>query len=723
MDQVATLTELPELNRTTTVDYSRSRLLLISIAALYLEIVLIRWLGTEVKVFAFFQNLSLIVCFLGFGVGCYTSKKRGSLLPSIAATTIIVVSVGLPFQNWRIHLRVLSSAVAMSSDAQLWGPQLHMSRSDRFELILVSLLVVAGYMILLAIAMIPLGRWVGYYLSASPNSVSAYSINLAGSLVGIWLLAILAYFWLPPSYWFAAAFALILACRPFSWKSSLITVLLLALTLWGLRPSTHGLVLWSPYQKIEATPGDSGQYVINVNNETYMSIANVSPDYLAVHPDFAAQYKDSSYDSPFLFTSSLNRVLIVGSGAGNDVAAALRHGAAHVDAVEIDPLIASFGRRLHPEHPYSSERVDLINNDARNYMRECKQKYDVIIFALLDSHTEFSGYSNMRVDNYVYTRESLTEARRLLTKDGVLVIKFEVRAPHQWIGQRFYSMLNGVFGHPPVTYFAPPTGWLSPGSIFLESDSPLLFTKAAENSAYLADRPTIFPQTLAGAPQATTDDWPYVYNLGRFIPRAYLSISVIVLLMALYMIGPIVKPGQSSAWQFFLLGIGFLLMETQLISRLALYFGSTWLVNSIALTGILIVLLAANLYVRHQQPDRLGIYYALLCVMLAVDFSIPWSRLPGSGAVIGSLLCVAYCIPIFFSGVIFTESFRRKLGDNTAFGANMLGAVAGGLAQNLSFVFGIKALLLIAIAVYASAALVYLLKPLRMPVATPSILG
>ena len=109
------------------------------------------------------------------------------------------------------------------------------------------------------------------------------------------------------------------------------------------------------------------------------------------------------------------------SGAPASAAAALRHGASHVDAVEIDPLISTVGTRLHPEHPYSSPKVHLITNDARNYLRKCQDKYDVIIFGLLDSHTEFSGYSNMRVDNYVYTEESFRDARRLLNKDGILV--------------------------------------------------------------------------------------------------------------------------------------------------------------------------------------------------------------------------------------------------------------------------------------------------------------
>ena len=76
-----------------------------------------------------------------------------------------------------------------------------------------------------------------------------------------------------------------------------------------------------------------------------------------------------------------------------------------------------------------------------------------------------------------------------------------------------------------------------------------------------------------------------------------------------------------------------------------------------------------------------------------------------SATLVGSLLCIAYCVPVFFAGVIFTETFRRQEGRSEAFGANMLGAVAGGLAQNLSFIFGMKALLLVAVAVYGGAAI------------------
>jgi len=695
------------------------RLFIISFASLYLEIVLIRWLGTEVKIFAFFQNLALITCFLGFGVGCFTSKMRGSILPSLAAITTLVVIVLLPFKPWHSMLSSISAVLSSTPEAALfgaWQGATFASPAYYYESMVVSLLAVAALLILVCIAMVPLGRRVGWYLETAPHTVGAYSLNLLGSLLGIWLLALLAFLWLPPWCWFGVAFVLIMMAEPFSWRSALPSAVLLVITISALAlvPANRDAVYWSPYQKLTVHSDGDQQYTIDVNDAVYMTIANASPPFLAQHPELARQYPNSSYDSPFQFAKKADRVLVVGSGAGNDVAAALRHGASQVDAVEIDPLIYAAGRRLHPEQPYTSPKVRLFNTDARNFMRQSNGPYDVIIFALLDSHTQFSGYSNMRIDNYVYTKESFEDAKRLLGKDGILILKFEVRDNWTWIGQRFYAMLTRLFGRPPVTYYADNVGSMLHATVFVESASPELWDGSAQlpSSAFLASHPPGFTLTGNTVPPPTTDDWPYLYHYGHSIPRAYFSVSALILLIACYMVWPFFRPGEGSALQFFLLGAGFLLMETQLVSRLALYFGTTWLVNCVALTGILGVLLLANLYIEHRPPLRLGPFYAYLCVALLIDYALPWTHLPGSATAIGSLLCIAYCIPVFFAGIIFTESFRRYVGRSAAFGANMLGAVAGGLAQNLSFIFGMKALLLVAMFIYGAAGLIHLRKPI-----------
>jgi predicted membrane-bound spermidine synthase len=72
--------------------------------------------------------------------------------------------------------------------------------------------------------------------------------------------------------------------------------------------------------------------------------------------------------------------LIVGTGMGNDVAAARRRGASQVDAVEIDPEIIGLGPALRPEHPYTSPRVRVINHDARSFFAPADGQYDMIVF-------------------------------------------------------------------------------------------------------------------------------------------------------------------------------------------------------------------------------------------------------------------------------------------------------------------------------------------------------
>ncbi len=716
-------------------------LFLVSFVALYTEIMLIRWIGTEVRVFAYFQNLALIACFLGFGLGCYWSERRKTPFFSLVALAALVALVHAPIDAWKFFLVILSNQLSLSPDAALWGYPGSFFGETAFMLFLASAVVIAAFLLLLALTMVPLGQWVGFYLDRVGNPVSGYSVNLLGSVAGIWIFAGMAFLWLPPEYWFGLAFLLLLLIPPRSVRlgtaGALIPVASLIL-LWysGTRKPTYWSpyqklahsdtrkpTYWSPYQKLDVTNIGDHQYWIDVNNTGYMVIANTTRDFLARNPPIAQQYRaQSSYDAPFRFVDRCDRVLIVGAGAGNDVSAALRNGAARIDAVEIDPVILSLGEKLHPDQPYSSPKVHKVLTDARAYLRQTQQRYDVMLFGLLDSQTQFSGYSNVRVDNYVYTQEAFREARRLLRPGGVLILKFEVRHPWTWMGQRFYAMLARVFGRPPIVFYARQLGAMAPATVFITSDDPGLWSRASrpELAELIAAHPPQFPLDSSGAPPMTTDDWPYVYHQSRSIPSTYLTISVILLAMVVLSARRVLEPAQVSTWRFFFLGAGFLLLETQLISRLALYFGTTWLVNCVALTAILLVLLAANLYVARGRPSRFGRYYVLLVAFLIASYLFPWDRLPYGTRTVGILLSAAYAFPVFFAGVIFTETFRRCEQKSGAFGVNMIGAVVGGLTQNASFILGMKMLLPIAALFYVSASVCGLLAS-RQP-ATQSLL-
>ena len=683
-------------------------MLLISIAALYVELVLIRWLGTEIRVFAFVGNLVLVACFLGFGVGCLRSETPGSLVPTLVALLMLALVVDLPSPGWQSFLLDLSNLLTLSPDAVLWGNNSAARQADGVLLMFPALALIAGILWLIATSMIPLGRWVGYYFDQSKDVVRTYSVNLVGSLIGSWLLVGLSLLSLSPPWWIALAFGLIFLCDPKS-RASLINGAVVLLITMGVMFWQHtGDVYWSPYQKLQVFPMKEreGSYYLYVNNVGYMTMVNLAPE--AGRKAAEAAKRDVSFDSSFRFLPKGARVLVLGAGAGNDVAAALRNGAAHVDAVEIDPVIYGLGKKLHPEHPYDSDKVAVIINDARHFLRDSTDQYDAIVFGFLDSVTQSSGYTNMRVDNYVYSKEAFARARELLKPEGILILKFDARKPWTWIGHRFYRTLTEVFGRKPIAYEGPNFGNLWPGSIFLDSKDPDVLQRRAAATGqkdFISAHPPPFPQTVEDAPVPSTDDWPYPFNRDHFVPRTYLTVSAILVLMAFFMVKPVLEPKKRMTWTMFALGAGFMLMETQLISRLTLYFGTTWIVNSIAVSTVLAVLVLANVYLETgKRPDRRRECYAVLILSLIANYFVPWETLPLSSWTVGLLLSLAYAASVLMAGIIFTTTLREAPKKSSALGANVIGAVVGGLSLNLSFMIGLKALLLLAVVCYAAAA-------------------
>jgi hypothetical protein len=55
---------------------------------------------------------------------------------------------------------------------------------------------------------------------------------------------------------------------------------------------------------------------------------------------------------------------------------------------------------------------------------------------------------------------------------------------------------------------------------------------------------------------------------------------------------------------------------------------------------------------------------------------------------------------MLFSGIVFIRSFALAAGKDQALGANLIGALVGALLQSITFLIGIKALLLIVACLY-----------------------
>ena len=355
------------------------------------------------------------------------------------------------------------------------------------------------------------------------------------------------------------------------------------------------------------------------------------------------------------------------------------------------------GRRYHPERPYDSPRVRLVNDDARSFFMTCRERFDVISFGLLDSHTT-TAMTNARLDHYVYTRESFELARSLLAKDGIMVLSFEAQKP--FIIDRMARTLREVFGEEPICFRVPVSQYGWGGVLFIAGNLDQARRQIDANprlSKAIAGWHKENPVVLAGTTPVATDDWPYIYLATPRIPILYYLLGGLMVLLFVrgssqLDLGAMVTRWRRNEWHFFFLGAAFLLLEVQNISKASVVLGNTWFVNAVVISGILVMVLAANLIVARlprlpEAPVYAGLFFICLCLEF-IDVA-RFGFLPMAQKVV--LVGGVTSLPMLFSGILFARSFARADRKDQALGANLIGALVGGLLQSVTFVIGIRA--------------------------------
>jgi spermidine synthase len=714
---------------------------------LLLELLWIRWMGTEIRIFAYLGNLILVVCFFGVGLGCYLAAQPVATSRIGLNFLLLVVLVGNPLRVF--YLSSITRALGSFEDSPIWGvvavaTSWKVLAAAAFVLLLVYLLVRI---------FVPLGQILGRSLNEHPRLIRAYSINIAGSLVGVWSFNLLSWLSTPPAVWLAVSAAvmaaLVLCGRRLSWAAvGLVAAAAMVIplgesltkrTVWSLRSHTrsvvvrrladyfitetflsqHSRILWSPYYRLTLTPEyireDSDSvlwgYILGVNNTWYQMTINLSPAFVQSHPTLfdPSVVERSYYNLPFRFKPTIHRMLILGAGMGNNAAAALRHGVAQIDCVEIDPQIYALGKELHPEHPYDSPHVRVIVNDARAFYKQAQGRYDAIWLSLLDSHTLGSSYTNLRLDHYVYTTEAFAEARRLLTDDGLLIVNFD--SPRPWVADRLFGELRQVFGHDPIAYcITYPAQYGTDGGISLVcANTPLRTDDISDEFLRRVVAETSL--RLPGSTRLTTDDWPYLYLERAKVPKLHFVTSLAILGAVLLAQRRLVANRRSTDWHFFALGAAFLLLEVQTVSRATLLFGMTWIVNAIVISAVLVMILLANLAAWRWPRLPLSAIIAGLAITVAALAFVPldwFNTLTTSAKLVAASAFLT--APVFFAGLIFIRSFAACADKARALGSNLIGALVGGLLESVSFVTGIRALVIL-------IGLFYLFAILRRPAA------
>ncbi|MEW5978885.1 MAG: hypothetical protein AB1898_24080 [Acidobacteriota bacterium] len=669
-------------------------IIVISALALFLEMVIIRWLACEIRIFAYFKNLPLMAAFLGFGIGFFLYQKADSLFrwfPPLVTYLVLVIAgargLGITHVIFVDPRQYFLLGAGFGDHAPDPIPSVLQTIKALVVIIIVFFLVVAVFATLTA--------RIGAMLNRE-RPLPGYSANVAGSLLGIVAFSGVSYLHWPPALWLACCLLPLLGFYPGGYRKPLLyfsggigaTVLL----------SWVHPAIWSPYYRIEAITleNDPVDVELRVNYDGFQAIQDLSPGHLSQFKLEQQGVLNRHYNVPYqVSTRQIRTVLVLGGGAGNDAAAALRNGADRVDVVEIDPVIVQIGRQLHPEKPYASSRVRVFVDDARSFLQKNRHTYDLIVFATLDSHTVFSSLSSLRLDNFVFTRESVVSAMQRLNPGGGIAINFFATKP--WLSQRHVDTLEAATGRTPFAFASP-----SNQEVILLSGE--CFDPGKDPGT--TDYHRIPVEFMATSVEATTDDWPFLFLESRGIPFHYLLPLMVILILSFL---PLIKFDISAHqihWQLFFMGAGFLLVETKAVTTLALIFGSTWMVNSIVVGAVLCTILLANLLVgRFSSLSFTALYLGLLaCLLFNFAFSfdtlnqLSWTyRLTASSLIVSS--------PIFFAALIFARSFASVPSPSLALASNLFGSLLGGLLEYLDMWTGLRWLNLLALLLYFSSAL------------------
>ncbi len=143
------------------------------------------------------------------------------------------------------------------------------------------------------------------------------------------------------------------------------------------------------------------------------------------------------------------------------------------------------------------------------------------------------------------------------------------------------------------------------------------------------------------------------------------------------------------------------MLEVQNVSKAAVVLGNTWTVNAVIISGVLVMILLANaIAAKFPHLPMTPVYILLVGSCLGLYFldlaTFAFLPYPTKALVVGLLTS----LPMLFSGIVFIRSFAATEHKDAALGANLMGSLVGGMLQTLTFVTGIKALLLIVAALY-----------------------
>jgi len=326
------------------------------------------------------------------------------------------------------------------------------------------------------------------------------------------------------------------------------------------------------------------------------------------------------------------KVLIIGSGGGRDIVAALISGSRDVTAVEINPIIFdtvnSYANKAG--NVYNHEYVRAYVDEGRSFVSRSTEKYDIIYIPFVDTWASVSSGGLGVSENFLYTLEGFQQYYDHLEDGGkIIAVRWLIDSPRfvstfaELLKQNGFSIqelekhliivsADSIEKDPSVTMV------IFSKTPFTENEIQFLSESFNRNDY----KPVLIPQKVAIEPypgflngdisseefyelfqtkvHPVTDDSPFFLSFEKPIPKilevlVYISIGIV----GIFLVGPylwlrkdISKKSNlrtgTIALYFAALGMGFILIELSLLQKFILLLGNPTMTFAILLFTILV---------------------------------------------------------------------------------------------------------------------------------------
>ncbi len=419
---------------------------------------------------------------------------------------------------------------------------------------------------------------------------------------------------------------------------------------------THLETRWDPHARVDVIHYNglpTGEMYRNLIDPAYAG-SRPDADFMLLDQSAATQILERSADMSVLRASIIAapyqlltepRVLIIGPGGGIDIQNALVHGAAQVDAVEVNRGVSGLMRGPLADYSgnvYSAARVNVVEDEARSYVRRSSGRYDLIVMTVVDSYAALASGAYALSESYLYTAEAFDDYLAHVADHGALAVGRFYRDPPVEMLNTAALGVDALRTHgiaAPLAHLVV-LRYLDFGLLIVRTDAfDPASAKAIRQFAAAhhfevtfdpLDRTGPFAEGLVRTPVPATDNRPfffandpgvaYLILFGALIPAVVLSWGLLLLPLRKVMGAALVTaPGRRTTVQALAVGLGFIAAELVLLQRLTLYLGQPALALALGLAALLIGAAAGS---AASSGVRLGVARAALAsaIVLTVAF-------------------------------------------------------------------------------------------------------